>query len=113
MSQPDIQQVPPAADYLAVQASPEFQELRSRLRRFVFPTTVFFLIWYASYVLLGAFSHDFMATKVWGNINVGLLLGLGQFLTTFLITGLYIRFANRELDPRAAAIRAEMHWTEQ
>jgi uncharacterized membrane protein (DUF485 family) len=113
LSQNDIQHVPPAADYPAVQASPEFQELRSRLRRFVFPTTVFFLIWYASYVLLGAFSHDFMATKVWGNINVGLLLGLAQFLTTFLITGLYIRFANRELDPHAAAIRAEMHWTEQ
>jgi uncharacterized membrane protein (DUF485 family) len=54
-----------------------------------------------------------MATKVWGNINVGLLLGLAQFLTTFLITGLYIRFANRKLDPRAAAIRAEMHWAEQ
>lgn len=113
MSAPEIDHVPPAADYLAVQASPEFQELRSRLRRFVFPTTAFFLIWYASYVLLGAFAHDFMATKVWGNINVGLLLGLGQFLTTFLITGLYIRFANRELDPRAAAIRAEMHWVEQ
>ncbi len=104
---------PPAADYVAVQASPEFQDLRRRLRRFVFPTTAFFLIWYATYVLLGAFAHDFMATKVWGNINVGLILGLGQFLTTFLITGLYIRFANRELDPRSAAIRAEMHWVEQ
>lgn len=113
MSAPEIDHVPPAADYLAVQASPEFQELRSKLRRFVFPMTAFFLIWYASYVLLGAFAHDFMATKVWGNINVGLLLGLGQFLTTFLITGLYIRFANRELDPRAAVIRSEMHWAEQ
>ena len=104
---------PSGSQYLAVQASPEFQDLRRTLRRFVFPTTAFFLIWYATYVLLGAFAHDFMATKVWGNINVGLLLGLGQFLTTFLITGLYIRFANRELDPRAAAIRAEMHWVEQ
>lgn len=104
---------PSGAQYLAVQASPEFQDLRRTLRRFVFPTTVFFLIWYASYVLLGAFAHDFMATKVWGNINVGLLLGLAQFLTTFLITGLYIRFANRKLDPKAAAIRAEMHWVEQ
>ena len=104
---------PSGAQYLAVQASPEFADLRRALRRFVFPTTIFFLIWYATYVLLGAFAHDFMATKVWGNINVGLLLGLGQFLTTFLITGLYIRFANRELDPRAAAIRAEMHWAEQ
>ncbi|MGI9125517.1 MAG: DUF485 domain-containing protein [Mycobacterium sp.] len=107
------QKPPPAADYLAVQASPEFQDLRRTLRRFVFPMTAFFLIWYATYVLLGAFAHDFMATKVWGNINVGLLLGLGQFATTFLITGLYVRFANRELDPRAAAIRAEMHWSEQ
>ena len=112
--QTEPREVPPSgSQYLAVQASPEFQDLRRTLRRFVFPTTIFFLIWYASYVLLGAFAHDFMATKVWGNINIGLLLGLAQFVTTFLITGLYIRFANRELDPRAAAIRAEMHWTEQ
>jgi uncharacterized membrane protein (DUF485 family) len=48
-----------------------------------------------------------MAAKVFGNVNVGLLIGLGQFLTTFVITGLYVRFADRELDPRAAAIRAE------
>ena len=82
---------PSGADYLAMQASPEFAELRSRLRRFVFPTTAFFLIWYATYVLLGAFAHDFMATRIWGNINVGLLLGLGQFLTTFLITSIYVQ----------------------
>ena len=95
-------------DYLAVQASPEFQELRSRLRRFVFPMSALFLLWYSAYVLLGAFAHDFMATKVWGNVNVGLLLGLGQFVTTFVITGLYVRFANNELDPRAEAIRSKL-----
>lgn len=113
MPEAPTQPSPTPADYAAVRASPEFGELRRRLRRFVFPTTAFFLIWYATYVVLGAFAHDFMATKVWGNINVGLLLGLAQFLTTFGITGLYIRFANRELDPRAAAIRAEMHWVEK
>ncbi len=102
---------PPAVtgqQFLATQASPEFQELRTRLRRFVFPMTAFFLIWYGAYVLLGAFAHDFMATQVVGNLNVGLLIGLGQFLTTFVITGLYVRFANRELDPRAAAIRNKL-----
>jgi len=91
-----------------MQASHEFQELRTRLRRFVFPMTAFFLVWYGLYVALGAFAHDFMAIRVFGNINVGLLIGLGQFLTTFVITGLYVRFANRELDPRAAAIREEL-----
>ena len=94
--------------YIAVQESPEFQELRSKLRRFVFPMTAFFLVWYATYVLLGAFAHDFMAIKVMGNVNVGLLLGLGQFVTTFVITGLYVRFANKELDPRAEAIRSKL-----
>ena len=95
-------------EYLAVQASPEFQELRNRLRRFVFPMSALFLIWYFAYVLLGAFAHDFMAIKVWGNINVGLLIGLGQFLSTFIITGIYVSFATRELDPRAEAIRADL-----
>ncbi|MFI9510855.1 DUF485 domain-containing protein [Nocardia sp. NPDC052566] len=109
MTTTDAQGRSPSADeFLAMQASPEFQELRSRLRRFVFPMTALFLIWYLSYVVLGAYAHDFMATEVFGKINVGLLLGLGQFASTFLITGLYVRFANKELDPRAAAIREEL-----
>ncbi|MFN8226867.1 MAG: DUF485 domain-containing protein [Mycobacterium sp.] len=108
MSTTDSPPAPTGAQFLATQASPEFQELRTRLRRFVFPMTAFFLLWYGLYVLLGAFAHDFMAAKVFGNVNVGLLIGLGQFLSTFVITGLYVRFANRELDPRAAAIRAQL-----
>ena len=95
-------------EYLAVQASPEFQELRSRLRRFVFPMSAVFLLWYFAYVILGAFAHDFMAIKVWGDINIGLIIGLGQFVSTFIITAIYVRFANRELDPRAEAIRDKL-----
>ena len=113
MPDTDLPSTAPAAPvsgerFIAVQASPEFQELRNRLRRFVFPMTAVFLLWYFAYVLLGAFAHDFMATKVWGDINVGILIGLGQFVTTFLITFIYVRFANRELDPRAEAIRNEL-----
>lgn len=99
---------PDAQAFIDMQASPEFQDLRRRLRRFVFPMTAFFLTWYAVYVLLATYASDFMATKVIGNVNLGIILGLGQFVTTFVITALYVRFANRELDPRAAAIRDEL-----
>ncbi|MFF0815895.1 DUF485 domain-containing protein [Rhodococcus sp. NPDC003318] len=99
---------PDAQAFIEMQASPEFQDLRRRLRRFVFPMTAVFLTWYAVYVLLATYASDFMATKVIGNINLGVVLGLGQFVTTFLITALYVKFANRELDPRAAAIRDEL-----
>ncbi|MET7773894.1 DUF485 domain-containing protein [Nocardia sp. NPDC005366] len=102
---PASRRTPTAEDFAAVHDSPQFQELRNRLRRFVFPMTAVFLLWYLSYVLLGAYAHDFMATEVFGHVNTGLLLGLGQFLSTFVITAVYVRFANRELDPRAAAIR--------
>ena len=67
-----------------------------------------FLLWYSAYVILGAFAHDFMATKVWGDINIGLIIGLGQFVSTFVITAIYVRFTNRELDPRAEAIRHKL-----
>ncbi len=113
MSTPDTSPPPDEQAFIDMQASPEFQELRRRLRSFVFPMTAFFLIWYILYVLLSTYAHDFMSTPVWGNINVGLLLGLGQFVTTFAITGIYVRFANRELDPRAAALRAEMESSQE
>ena len=37
-------------------------------------------------------------------INVGLLFGFGQFISTFVITILYVRWADREFDPRAQAL---------
>ncbi|GAA1889664.1 DUF485 domain-containing protein [Williamsia serinedens] len=108
---PHVPHVPTPEEFVAVQASPEFAELKHRLRRFVFPMAVAFLTWYLAYVLLGAYAHDFMATQVAGTVNIGLLLGLAQFVTTFLITGLYVRYANREIDPRATAIREQMEGT--
>jgi uncharacterized membrane protein (DUF485 family) len=91
--------------YEQVQASPEFTDLRSRLRRFVFPMSAIFLVWYLVYVLLASYAPAFMAIKVAGNINVGLIIGLLQFVSTFVITTLYVRFANKHLDPAAQAIR--------
>ncbi|MCS7482142.1 DUF485 domain-containing protein [Umezawaea endophytica] len=95
-------------DWEAVQSSPEFVELRRRLRSFVFPMAGLFLVWYLLYVLLADYAHDFMATKVVGNINIGLIFGLLQFVSTFAITTLYVRHANKHLDPAAEKIRNEL-----
>ena len=99
---------PDPTDYVAVQASPEFARLRKTLRGFVFPMTVAFLLWYALYVILSAYARDFMGIKVLGNINVALIFGLLQFVSTFLIAWLYARFADRKLDPIADEIRSSM-----
>lgn len=103
----------PAEDgYLRVERSAEFAQLKRRFRRFVFPLTAFFLIWYFVYVLLGAYAHDFMSHKVAGNITVGLVLGLLQFVTTFTITMVYARWANRVFDPAAERLAESVGLTE-
>jgi uncharacterized membrane protein (DUF485 family) len=91
-----------------MQATPEFADLRRRLRSFVFPMSVAFLVWYLVYVLLASYAPDFMAIKVFGNINIGLIIGLLQFVTTFVITTVYVRYANRHLDPAAEKIREQI-----
>jgi uncharacterized membrane protein (DUF485 family) len=98
-----------AADrYLAVQRSDEFAGLRKALRGFIFPMTAAFFVWYALYVILSAYARDFMSIKIVGNINVALVFGLLQFVTTFLIAWLYARFADRKIDAIADRIRDEM-----
>jgi uncharacterized membrane protein (DUF485 family) len=93
------------ATYEEVQDSADFAALRERFRRFVFPVTGLFLAWYFLYVLLAAFAPGFMSHKVVGNINVGLIFGLLQFVSTFAITMIYARWADRSFDPAAEQLR--------
>ncbi|MEV8376788.1 DUF485 domain-containing protein [Kribbella sp. NPDC056861] len=96
---------PELTTYRDVQLSPDFSELRRRFRRFVFPMTGLFLVWYFVYVLLADYAHGFMSHKVGGNITVGLLFGFGQFVSTFAITLLYVRWADTKFDPEAKELR--------
>jgi uncharacterized membrane protein (DUF485 family) len=92
--------------YERVQASAEFADLRSRLRRFIFPMSAAFLLWYLAYVLLASYAPGFMSIRLGGsNITVGLVFGLLQFVTTFVITQVYVSYANRRLDPASKALR--------
>lgn len=92
-------------DFAAIQQSEKFRELRKRHRSFVFPVLGLALLWYLAYVLLAGYAPEFMATPVFGLVNVGLLIGLAQVVTTFAITMIYVSYANRKLDPLAEELR--------
>lgn len=91
--------------YLQVQRSAAFQEVRSRYRRFVVPAVVVFCAWYVAYVVTATTAPDLMARPVSGAVNVGMLAGLGQFLTTFLLTWAYARHARLRRDRAALELR--------
>ncbi|NEB91684.1 DUF485 domain-containing protein [Streptomyces bauhiniae] len=91
--------------YLAVQQSEAFQEVRSRYRRFVVPGAAAFLVWYVGYVVTATAAPGLMARPVIGAVNVGMLAGLGQFASTFLLTWAYARHARLRRDRPAMELR--------
>jgi uncharacterized membrane protein (DUF485 family) len=90
------------------QASPEFQDLKRKFRGFAFPLTIAFLAWYFLYVILTAFARAWISTPVIGNINIALILGLLQFVSTFLIMWLYERHSSKNLDVASEKIRDQV-----
>ncbi|NGO76646.1 DUF485 domain-containing protein [Streptomyces sp. YC504] len=100
------EQRPDAASiYLEVQASAAFQEVRSRYRRFVIPAVIAFFTWYVAYILAATMAPGLMAQPVAGAVNVAMIAGLGQFLTTFLLTFAYARHARLRRDRAALDLR--------
>ncbi|MFD5826672.1 DUF485 domain-containing protein [Lentzea sp. NPDC060358] len=99
-------------NFEAIRQTDEFRNLRRRLTTFVFPMTALFLASYLTFVLLSAYAKDFVSTKVIGVINLGILLGLSQFVTSIIITLGYARYAKRRLDPQRKLL-AEMTGVEE
>jgi len=87
-------------NFVLIQQTDEFRTLRRRLTTFIFPMTVVFLSSYLTFVLLSAYARDLVSTKVIGVVNLGILLGLGQFVVSIIITLGYSRYAKRRLDPQ-------------
>lgn len=93
--------------YGEVQRSAVFQQVRRRYRRFVVPLGLAFLLWYFGYVITAVAAPALMARPVFGAVNVAMLAGLAQFLTTFLLTWAYARHARLYRDP----VALELRWT--
>ena len=92
-------------DYPAFEENPTYKQLKKRQRSFVWPVMIAALAWYITYVILATYASAWMKTLVFGSISVGLLFGLGQFVTTFAITQWYVSYANKKLDPLASELR--------
>jgi uncharacterized membrane protein (DUF485 family) len=91
-------------DWEAIEASPEFQELVTRRRKFVLPATIFFLAYYMAFILLAGYAEDFMASSVYEGLTVGYCLALTQFVMVFALGIMYLRKAERQYDPLAQRV---------
>jgi uncharacterized membrane protein (DUF485 family) len=94
-------------DWTAIEDSPEFRRLVAARRRLVTAlmgaTTLTFAV-YLALIILGG--DGFLGDAVIGSFTWGMLLVVAMTVLTFVLTAIYGRVSNRELDPLAERVRA-------
>lgn len=95
------------AAYERIHATDEFASLKKAYRGFVVPATIAFMAWYLLYVLCSNYAPGLMNVRVVGNINIALIWGLLQFVTTFGLAYWYSQYSAKRMDPTADALNDE------
>ncbi|CAM5780534.1 MAG: DUF485 domain-containing protein [Burkholderiales bacterium] len=82
-----------------IQRNPKYQQLKATRSRFGWWLTILMLIVYYGYIGLIAFDKELLATPIGAGVTtLGIPLGLAVIVFTIVITGIYVRRANREFD---------------
>jgi uncharacterized membrane protein (DUF485 family) len=85
-------------DWSAIAADPRFIDLQRRKHRFL---ALLMLFAVTSYFLLpvgAAYYSELFSRRVAGQINLGILFALAQFVITLAVALIYVRRANRDFD---------------
>jgi uncharacterized membrane protein (DUF485 family) len=89
-----------SAVYEKIRNNPRFDELVGKRSRFAWTLSAIVLVLYFSFVMVVAFNPQLLATPLFsGSVTtVAWPIGAGIVLLFWILTGVYIRRANREFD---------------
>lgn len=85
-------------DWAAIAKHPKFIELHRRKTFFLYGWWAFSAGFYFLLLLGAGYTPKLFSVEVIGNINVGYLLALGQFIVSFGIAIYYGKVADRDFD---------------
>ncbi len=83
---------------LDILSDPDFKELSSKKNSISVTLTVLELVVYFGFVFLIAFKKDFLSSDVAPSITIGIPIGIGVILLSWVLTGIYVRWANQKYD---------------
>ena len=92
-----------------IAANPKYQQLKARRSRFGWLLAILMLIVYYGFILLVAFDKPFLAQRLGAGVTtIGMPIGFGVIVFTIVITGIYVRRANREYDALSEQVAKEV-----
>jgi uncharacterized membrane protein (DUF485 family) len=87
-----------------IEADPNYQKLVSERKTFGWTLTIITLVIYYGFIAVVAFAPGIISIKVFGDITVGVIVGVAIILASILLTGIYVMRANSQYDDLIAAI---------
>lgn len=97
-----------AIDWAVIAADSRFQILHRRKARFLAGLMLASLTCFFLLPTGAAWYPGFFRLRVFGAVNVGILLAFSEFLMVWIVAALYLRRANREFDRLMAEVNAEI-----
>lgn len=88
--------------------NPDFKKLAQRKNSVSAALTIAMLLVYYGFITLLAYDKDLLGHKISTHTTLGMPIGIGVILLSWLLTGVYVRWANREYDALVAQVRAEL-----
>ncbi len=80
-------------------SNPKYQELVSKRSKFAWTLSIVILVVYYAFVLVIAFEPALLGAKIGdGVISVGIPVGIGIIVLSFILTGIYVKRANGEFE---------------
>lgn len=88
---------------------PDFQSLARRKNRISLVLMLVTMSAFYGFVYLLGWHSDWLAQSWSGSINRGIPLGIGVIVLCWILTGLYVRWANSQYDAMVARIKTKMN----
>ena len=92
----------------SVLQSPAFKKLVSRRWAVSLIFTLIILFIYIGFLLVVAFNKELLGTKIGNNLTLAIPIGLGIIFTAWVLTGIYVYWANNFYDTAVQEIKKKL-----
>lgn len=81
------------------------KELSGKRWRFAFVLTVLMLVFYFGFIALVAYGREFLKVVITNGLTMGVMLGALVIISAWILTYIYVRWANTSYDASVARLR--------
>jgi uncharacterized membrane protein (DUF485 family) len=93
------------AKHQSLLEDPDFRRLVAQKNTISWILTAIELVLYFGFIALIAFYKPFLGTKISGSITIGIPIAVGTIVLSWILTGIYIVWANNRYDEMVQKIK--------